>query len=117
MAPSRTAFETNVSLGGGYDANDLVAVVFGCRQAVGHRSLARPVTAGRYLLAECFMWPLEVVDLAPGIEGALRLGKIAEAAQCEHLGIERAMEAFVLAPALRMIWAAVNDRDAELEQP
>src|SRR5436305_9205467 len=63
------------------------------------------------------MRPLEIVDFAPGVEGALRLGEVAEAAQREHLGIERAMEALVLTAALRMIGTAVNDADAELEQP
>src|SRR5882724_9223126 len=111
------ALEAYVGLGRRYDAHNLMAVVFGFRQALGHRALARPVAAGRHLLAERFMRPLEIVDFAPGIEGALRLGEIAEVAQCEHLGVERAMEAFVLAAALRMVGAAVNDRDAELEKP
>src|SRR5882757_2015579 len=111
------ALETNVGLGRRYGANGLVAVVFGLWQTLGHRSLARPVAAGRHLLVERFMRPLEIVDFAPGIEGALGLGEIAKAAQREHLGVERAMEALVLAAALRVIRTAMNDPDAELEQP
>ena len=54
------------------------------------------------------MRPLEIVDLAPGVEGALRLGEIAEALQREDLGLERAVEALVLAAALRVIGPAVD---------
>ena len=63
------------------------------------------------------MRPFEIVDCAPGIEGALHLGEIAEALEREHLGLQRAVEALVLAAALRMIGSAVQDSDAELEQP
>src|SRR5258708_12195558 len=63
------------------------------------------------------MRPLEIVDLAPGIESTLRLGEIAKAAQCQHLDGKRAVEAFVLAAALRVVRAAMNDLDAELEKP
>ena len=43
------------------------------------------------------MWPDEIVDLAPLIEGVLRLGKIAQDPQREHFGDERAVEALILA--------------------
>src|SRR3954453_20779557 len=71
------ALETDVGLGGRYGAHDLVAVVFRLRQKVGQRPFAGLVSAGWYLLVERFMRPLEIVDFAPGIEGALRLGEIA----------------------------------------
>lgn len=60
------------------------------------------------------MWSLEIIDLTPGIEGVLRLGEIAEAAQREHLGVECAVEALVFAAALRVIGTTVNNRDASL---
>src|SRR4051794_7212309 len=63
------------------------------------------------------MWAFEIVDRPPGIEGALHLGEIAEALQREYLGFQRAMKALVLAAALRMIGPAMDDYDAELEQP
>jgi hypothetical protein len=47
----------------------------------------------------------------------LHTGKIAEGLQRKHLGLERAVEAFVLASTLRLIGPAVQDIDAELEQP
>ncbi len=63
------------------------------------------------------MRPLEVVELAPGIERSLGLGKAAEAAQREQLGLERAVEALVLAAALRMVGPGVDEPDLELGQP
>ena len=63
------------------------------------------------------MRPFEIVDRPPGIEGVLHLGEIAETLQGEHLVLQRAMKALVLAAALRMIGPTVQDRDAELEQP
>jgi hypothetical protein len=63
------------------------------------------------------MRSLEIIDLAPSIEGALGFSEIAKAAQREHLGVERTMEALVFAAALWMIRPTVNDRDAELEKP
>src|SRR5258708_18643247 len=63
------------------------------------------------------MRPLEIVDLAPGIESTLRLGEIAKAAQCQHLDGKRAVEAYVLAAALRVVRAAMHDLDAELDKP
>src|SRR3954468_4962406 len=109
------AFKADVGFGRRHGANDLLAVVFRRRQNVGHRSFAWLVAAARYLLVERFMRPLEIVDFAPGVEGALRFGEIAEAAQRKHLGLERAVEALVLAAALWMIRPAVNDADTELE--
>src|SRR5882757_5265837 len=111
------ALEADVSLGGRYGPHNLVAVIFGRWQAVGHRSLARSIAACRHLLLKRLVRPFEIVDLAPGIEGLLRLGEIAKTAQCEHFGIEGAMKALVLAAALRMVGTTVNDRDAELEKP
>jgi hypothetical protein len=63
------------------------------------------------------MRPFEIVGRAPGVEGALHLGKIAEALEREDLVLQGAVEALVFAAALRVIGPAVQDRDAELEQP
>src|SRR5690242_2705877 len=110
-------FEADVSLGGRDSPDDLVVVVFGLRQPIRHGAEARTITAGRHLLAERFVGTVEIVDAAPAIESALGGGEIAEALEGEHLGFERAVEALVLAPALRMIGPAVDHTDAELEQP
>ena len=61
------------------------------------------------------MWPLEVIDLAPLIERALHLGEITEASKREYFILERTME--VLAAALWVIRPAVQDGDAELQEP
>ncbi|RXH26900.1 hypothetical protein XH94_35430, partial [Bradyrhizobium zhanjiangense] len=84
---------------------------------IGHWSLAGPISTGRDLLSERLVWPFEVVDFPPGVEGTLRLCEIAELSQCEHLSREGAVESFILAAALRVIWAAADDGDAKLEQP
>jgi hypothetical protein len=63
------------------------------------------------------MRTFEVVDGAPGIEGALQVGQVAEAPHREQLGLQGAMEAFVLAAALRMIGSGIDDIDAEPQQP
>src|SRR4051812_48904494 len=62
------AFEADVGLGGRYGAHDLGAVVFRRRQNVGQRSFAGLIAARRHVLAERFMWPLEIVDFAPSVE-------------------------------------------------
>jgi hypothetical protein len=113
----RSTLEADVGFGGRYGSYNLATVVFRLRQALRHGALAWPVAAGRHLLVERLMRPLEVVDFAPGIEGTLGLGKIAETAQRKHLGVERTMEAFVLAATLRMVRPTVNDGDAQLEKP
>src|SRR5580765_4004765 len=73
-------FKTDVSLGGRYDPDNLVAVIFGRWQAVGHRSRARSIAACRHLLVERLMRSLVIVHFAPGIKDLLRLGEIAQAA-------------------------------------
>src|SRR6516164_4585523 len=58
----KASLEADVGLGRGDAAHDLVAVVFDLRQTIRHRSLARPISAGRDLLAERLMRPFEVVQ-------------------------------------------------------
>src|SRR6187200_2565097 len=113
----KLALEADVSLGGGDGTDDVVPVVLQFWQAVRHGAKARSIAAGRDLLLECLMWPLEVIDLAPLIERALHLGEITEASKREYFILERTMEAFVLAAALWVIRPAVQDGDAELQEP
>src|ERR1051325_1039410 len=111
------AAEADIGLGRGDGTDDLVIVVFDLRQPFRHGARAWPITAGRRLLTERLVRTIEIVAVAPAIEGALHGGEIAEAFQREHLGFERAVEALVLAAALRVPRPAVDDAHAELEQP
>ena len=63
------------------------------------------------------MRSVEVVRLTPAIEGPLGGGKVAEQIEIEDFGVQRAVEALDLAPALGVVGAAVQDFDAELQQP
>ena len=63
------------------------------------------------------MRPLRVVDVAPAVEGALGSGEIGKGWAGQHLGLEAAVEAFVLAHGLRMIGPRMADPDAVLDQP
>src|SRR5215212_7916118 len=109
--------EADVILGGGNGAHNLMLVVFHLRQAVRHRVSARPETADRHVLIKSLVWAFEIVDRTPGVEGLLYLCEIAELPEGKHLGLQRAMEALVLTAALWMVRPAVQDGDAELEQP
>ena len=100
------------------DLADLIArCVLDRGQDVGKAARARPVTLGRRGHVECFVWSFVVVARAPSIEGSLALGEIAEASPIDHLGLERAMEAFFLALGLRMARPTVQHADAEPQQP
>src|SRR5688572_26044823 len=111
------SLETDVGLGRADGAHDLVAVVFDLWKACGHGAGARPIAARRHLLVERLVRSVEVVDRTPAIESTLDLGEIAKAFQREHLRLQRAVKALVLAAALRMIGPAVQHGDAELEEP
>jgi hypothetical protein len=60
---------------------------------------------------------LEIVEVPPAVESALDSGLVGEPFEGEDFLLERAVEAFVLAAALRMIGPAVDDLDAELQEP
>src|SRR5207237_4730714 len=61
--------------------------------------------------------PLRVVDVAPAVESALGGSEIGEGQAGQHLGLEAAVEALVLAHGLRMIGSRMADADAKLDQP
>src|SRR5436190_17506727 len=63
------------------------------------------------------MRAIEIVDGSPLIERALHISKVAVAPEGKYLGLQRAMEAFVLSSALRMIGPAVDHPDAKLQKP
>src|SRR6202000_3034696 len=114
--PPEPTLEVDVGLGRGDDADELALVVVDGGGLPGHGPCARPVATGRGRQVQPLVGPLEVVDFAPAVEGALRLGEAGEALEREDLGLEGAVEALVLAAALRVVGARVDQLDAELEQ-
>src|SRR5258705_10816761 len=102
------AFEQDVISAGGYSAHDLVLAVFRSGQALGHGSWAGAIAIGRNLELQGFVGSLEVIDLAPGIEGTLHRPQIAKALASKDLLVQRAVEACVLAAALWMRRAGVD---------
>src|SRR5690625_318258 len=58
-----------------------------------------------------------VVDLAPDIEGLLRMLQRVKTAPVEDLRLECAVEALILAIGLRMVRAAETEADALSDQP
>jgi hypothetical protein len=63
-----------------------------------------------------FVRPFEIVDNAPARERAPRASEIGEGRPAQHLGFERAMEAFVLAHGLGMVGARVRHIDVLLHE-
>ena len=113
----QSAFEADVGLGGGDGADDLVLIVVHPWQAVRHRPRAGLVAACWHVVIQRLVRPIEIIDASPLVERALDIGKVTVALEGEHLGLQRAMEAFVLASALRMIGPAVDHPDAVLQKP
>jgi hypothetical protein len=68
-------------------------------------------------VGEGFMGPLVIVERPPTGKGDLGTGQIRERAIGEELGGDGAMEAFDLAPGLRVIGATMPDGDAQPQQP
>ena len=62
------------------------------------------------------MRPLRVVEKSPAVEALLHLIEIAEGPCGKDLCFKCAVEALVLAAALRMVGTGMDDLDAELEQ-
>lgn len=86
-------------------------------ESLGERSRRGAVAGGGHVELECIMRPLEVVEVAPLIEGALSLGEIREGATSKQLITESAMESFIFALGLRMVRPGVRDVDAETDEP
>ena len=83
-------------------------VVFDLRQLIGHGADARPKAARRYVLTKRLVRTIEVIDMAPSVEGTLGIREVTQELECKHLRFERAMESLILAAALRVIRPAVN---------
>ena len=91
--------EADVVLGGRYLANDLTFVIFDLGKSIGHGPRTWAIAAAGDLLAECLVWTIEVIDLAPAIEGSLYRGEVLEALEREDFCSERPVKTFVLASA------------------
>src|SRR2546426_9552749 len=63
------------------------------------------------------MGPQQVIAVAKLIELALTMLQVFEVEVAHHFKVEGAMEAFVLTLSLRMIRTAMNDANAEPDQP
>jgi hypothetical protein len=107
-------FEADIGFGGADAANDFTVVVLDLWRLLGHGAVTWPIAAGRHLLIESLVRPVEIVDRSPTVKCTLDFSKIAEAPEREHFGLQCAMEALALAAALRVIRPAVQNGDAEL---
>ena len=100
------------------DAADLMfGRVLDGRQGLGEGTRTGSEPGGRHVQVEGLVGPLAVVDDAPAVEGPLAVPEIAEGRTAQQFGLQRAVEALVLAQRLRMIGTAVTEADAEAQQP
>ena len=111
------SLEADIGLRRGNRADDLTLVVYRRWQAIRHGALAGSITTGRHGEVQGLVRPVEIVDGPPLIERPLDIGEVPIAPEGEDLGLQGAVEAFVLASALGMIGPAVDRADAELEKP
>ena len=93
-------------------ADEIVLGVFKRLDSFAILALRGPVAVERHGATKSVVGTLRVVDMAPLVECVLGLGEIGKGRSLQRLGLERAMEALVLALRLRMIRPAVADRDA-----
>lgn len=95
----QAALKADVILGRGNGPHDLVLAIVDLGQLGGEGARARPVAVGGDGEADAFVRPLEIIDLAPGVERALRLLQAVKGAQREDLVRQRPMEALVPMPS------------------
>src|SRR5436305_5723359 len=98
-------------------AHEELRPIVDIRQPLRIRPLARPVAAHGRCKPAGFVRPLEVIDLPPGAKRPLGLRKGAVGRTLEELGLQRPVEAFLLALGLRMEWPAMADIDPQLQEP
>ena len=80
-------------------------------------ALRDTVAIERHGAGERVVRALGIVDMAPAVEGLLGLGEIGEGWSLQRLGLERAVEALLLAERLRVVGPGVADGDVGLDQP
>src|SRR6202162_6063323 len=111
-----TALEMDVAFLVGL-ADKIVRPVFDGRQSLRKGAKAWPVTLAGRCQIDRLMGPLIIVDVPPPVEGALTLGQVREVTSVQDLGLERAMEAFVLALRLGVIGPPMRHPHAQTQQP
>jgi len=99
------------------EADDVVGTVLDRREDLGPGARAGRVAGGGRGHVEGVVWTLLVVDRPPLIEDLLAVGQITQIVAAQDLGLERAMKALFLALGLGMIGSAVEDADAQPDQP
>src|ERR1700730_2693552 len=87
------------------------------RQGFWIGPLAWLIAADRRLEVAGLVWTFEVVDRAPAVEGSLGMAGVGVPGAVEQLGLERAVEALLLALGLRVVGSPVTDADTQLQQP
>src|SRR5690348_11558353 len=98
-------------------ANDEFRPIVHVRQPLGIRPLARPVAAHRRRKPASFVRPFEVIDLPPRAKGTLGRRKVAVGRTLEEFGLQRPVEALLLALSLGMERPAMMDIDPQLQEP
>lgn len=91
--------------------------VLDVRKSLGEASRGRSIARGGNIQVQSVVRALEVVDVAPVIEGVLRVGEVGEGTTSKQLVAEGAMEAFVFALSLRVVGTGVRDVDAQPDEP
>src|SRR5580658_1101903 len=109
-------FETDEA--GAIDLADGIAgTVFDRRELLRKAARTEMVARAGGLEPQRLVRPLVIVDRPPCVEGALAGSEIAKAVPVQDLGLQRAMEALVLALRLRMVRPAMRDADPQPHQP
>src|SRR5687768_7566722 len=94
-----------------------VHLVLDRRQDARVRPWAGSIARSWDLEAQGFVRPLQVVTRAPAVEGCLRLELVVpDRPLAQHLQLERAVKALLLALGLEMVRATVQDRDTQADQ-
>ena len=91
--------------------------VFNRRQLLWKRPQAWLIPGGWHFQIQRIMRPLEVVLLSPFIQGRLEMNTISPLLSTDKLSLQSSVESFVLSQGLGMIRTAVDDLDAEVNQP
>src|SRR5690606_32229242 len=92
-------------------------LVLGLSRMLAVLAGAGAVVLCRYVQGQGVVRAFAVVDAAPAIESLLGRVKVLEVASLQHLGLEAAVEALILALGLRMVGARMAYADALLHQP
>ncbi len=108
--------EGDAALGADHSDN-IAGLVLDGRECLWERPVAGVVAAGRRLHAQALMRSDLIVEGAEAIEMGLGRGSIGPVGVAQQLGLEGAVEAFVLTQSLRVVGSAVQHYYVEMEEP